>query len=128
MVYEVILGKTRYGIEVDDNMVCIVDEREAIVPDSAEDKDGIGDGLPDFVFDDSSNKEQIISPMQGRIIAVHVAEGQRVEKNDIVATLESMKMEINVFAHRNGVVGKILVKEGCTVKNQETLMSIEYDQ
>jgi biotin carboxyl carrier protein len=124
MVYEVVLGKEHYAIEVDDKMVGIANVMEDSMRNCADNQEETGDDLPDFVFDCDSNKEQILSPMQGRIIAIHVTESQRLKKNDIVVTLESMKMEINVIAQEDGVVEKVLVREGNTVKNQEVLMNI----
>lgn len=128
MIYEVTLGKKHYAIEVDDSMVHITNERKDTVLYDEDDQEECGNDLPDFVFDGRTNEEQIVSPMQGRIIAVHVTESQCVKKNDLVATLESMKMEINIFAQVDGVVGKVLVSKGSTVKNQEFLMSIEYEK
>jgi acetyl-CoA/propionyl-CoA carboxylase biotin carboxyl carrier protein len=42
--------------------------------------------------------------MQGTIVKVAVAEGQRVKKGDLVVVLEAMKMEQPLLAHRAGVV------------------------
>ena len=79
-------GKPKGVIEVDDKMVGVANEKEDSVRNHADNQEEIGDDLPDFVFDCDSNKEQILSPMQGRIIAVHVIESQRLKKNNIVAT------------------------------------------
>ena len=46
----------------------------------------------------------VTAPMQGTIVKVAVAEGQRVKKGDLVVVLEAMKMEQPLLAHRAGVV------------------------
>jgi 3-methylcrotonyl-CoA carboxylase alpha subunit len=46
----------------------------------------------------------ILSPMPGRIIAVHAAEGDRVAKGQKLLVLEAMKMEQQLLAPFDGVV------------------------
>lgn len=57
----------------------------------------------------------IDSSMAGTVFRLEVAEGDSVDFGDVVAILESMKMEIAIEADNAGVVEKILVKEGDTV-------------
>lgn len=65
----------------------------------------------------------INSPMPGLILDVLVAEGDRVQKGDKVVILESMKMENELRAGRDGQVTRIFVKPGDSVdKNQELAM------
>ncbi|MFB3763738.1 MAG: sodium-extruding oxaloacetate decarboxylase subunit alpha [Methanotrichaceae archaeon] len=64
-------------------------------------------------------------PMQGVIIKYKVKKGDKVAKGDIVAILEAMKMENNVFANKDGMIKEIYVKEGVTVSPGDVLMSIE---
>lgn len=64
-------------------------------------------------------------PMQGVIIKYKVKKGDKVAKGDIVAILEAMKMENNVFANKDGTVKEIYVKEGITVSPGDVLMSID---
>jgi acetyl-CoA carboxylase biotin carboxyl carrier protein len=51
----------------------------------------------------------IPSTMTGTVWTVDVAVGDRVQENDRVITLESMKMEIPVGAPADGEIAEILV-------------------
>lgn len=53
--------------------------------------------------------------MQGTVVRVGVAEGQRVESGELVAVLEGMKMEIPVTAHKAGTVHGLTVTVGDAV-------------
>ena len=46
----------------------------------------------------------ILSPMPGRIIAIHAAQGERVKKGQKLLVLEAMKMEQQLLAPFDGVV------------------------
>jgi acetyl-CoA/propionyl-CoA carboxylase biotin carboxyl carrier protein len=62
--------------------------------------------------------------MQGTLISIAVAEGDRVAAGDLVATVEAMKMEQLVRAHRAGVVRGPLATVGSTVTRGARLCSI----
>ena len=53
--------------------------------------------------------------MQGTIIGIVAAEGQRVSAGDTIVVLEAMKMEQPLTAHRDGTVAGLAVKVGQTV-------------
>ncbi|WP_445262922.1 acetyl/propionyl/methylcrotonyl-CoA carboxylase subunit alpha [Pseudokineococcus sp. 1T1Z-3] len=63
----------------------------------------------------ATSSQSLTSPMQGTIVTVAVAEGQEVEKGDVVVVLEAMKMEQPLTAHRSGVVRGLEAKVGMTV-------------
>jgi len=48
-----------------------------------------------------------------------------VNRGDKVVVLESMKMATDILAPRDGVVEKILVKEGDHVEAEQPLLSIK---
>jgi acetyl-CoA carboxylase biotin carboxyl carrier protein len=54
----------------------------------------------------------VCSEIAGSVWKVEVIEGEEVEEDDTLVILESMKMEIGLLATADGVVKKILVKEG----------------
>jgi len=54
----------------------------------------------------------VLPPMNGRVVALHVAEGQSVRRGDPLLVLESMKMEHTVTASRDGVVTELKVRVG----------------
>jgi pyruvate carboxylase subunit B len=64
------------------------------------------------------------SPMQGTVLSVKVAEGDKVEEGQIIATVEAMKMETEVKADHGGEVKKIYVGEGDSVETGTLMMQI----
>ena len=54
----------------------------------------------------------IVSPMQGAVLDVAVADGDLVEAGDLICVVEAMKMENEITAHANGVVGELGVVPG----------------
>lgn len=67
----------------------------------------------------------VVAPMQGMILKLKVKPGQAVRKGDIVAVLEAMKMQNDIFAPHDGIVRKIFVAEGATVAVGTVLMVIK---
>lgn len=53
--------------------------------------------------------------MQGTIIKIVAAEGQRVSAGDVIVVLEAMKMEQPLTAHKDGTVTGLAVEVGQTV-------------
>ncbi len=64
-------------------------------------------------------------PMQGTIVKVLVAEGDRVEVGQAVCVLEAMKMENSVNAERSGVVKEVRVQAGDSVGGGDVVAVIE---
>jgi biotin carboxyl carrier protein len=56
---------------------------------------------------------------------VEVAVGDRVEAEQVLAILESMKMEIPVEAPVAGTVAEVLIAEGQTIAEDQPLFRIE---
>jgi len=68
------------------------------------------------------------SPMPGRIVAIKVTAGDRVEKGQPLIVLEGMKMEFTVQARSDGKVERVLYQEGDLVDAEVPLVDIEPDQ
>jgi len=66
----------------------------------------------------------LAAPMQGTIVRVAVAEGDRVEEGDLVVVLEAMKMEQPITAHRAGTVTDLRAVAGVTVTSGAVLCTI----
>ncbi len=64
------------------------------------------------------------APMPGLIVATPVEEGQEVKKGQVILILESMKMQNELKAPRDGVMGRIRVKAGESVEQKQTLLSV----
>jgi len=68
---------------------------------------------------------EVASPLAGRVIAVMAQIGQHVKENDPLLTIEAMKMNTFVFAHKSGRVAEIKVAIGDAVAEGQLLARIE---
>ena len=103
-LYNVLLGSDMYELQV-------LDERQQRLSRSA------GAAV-------ASGEISIRSPMPGLIVAVAVSEGQAIKKGDPLIVLESMKMENEIKAPREGTVARIHVTKGDRVEQNKTLITI----
>ncbi len=67
----------------------------------------------------------VVSPMAGMILAVKVKVGDSVSKDDVVATIEAMKMQNEVRSPHSGVVREIFAFEGELVDSGDILVLVE---
>jgi acetyl-CoA/propionyl-CoA carboxylase biotin carboxyl carrier protein len=67
----------------------------------------------------------VVAPMPGSVLAVHVAAGDAVGAGDPVATIEAMKMEHVVAASSAGRVVEVTVRVGDQISRGRTLATIE---
>jgi acetyl-CoA/propionyl-CoA carboxylase biotin carboxyl carrier protein len=74
-----------------------------------------------------AGKDAIVSPMQGTVLAVEVAEGDEVQAGQVVCIVEAMKMENEVHAHRAGHVTELSVAPGQPVKTGQVICVISGD-
>ena len=65
------------------------------------------------------------APMSGRVIALPVKSGDRVEANQPLVVMESMKMEMPLCAPGAGVVRQILVEVGSQLSAGQVLMELD---
>jgi acetyl-CoA/propionyl-CoA carboxylase, biotin carboxylase, biotin carboxyl carrier protein len=63
----------------------------------------------------AADGDALASPMQGTIVKIVAANGQRVAAGDVVVVLEAMKMEQPLTAHKDGTVSDLTVEIGQTV-------------
>jgi acetyl-CoA/propionyl-CoA carboxylase, biotin carboxylase, biotin carboxyl carrier protein len=66
-------------------------------------------------------KDAVVTPMQGTVLAVEVAEGDTVEAGQVICVVEAMKMENEIAAHRAGVVTELSVAPGQAVSSGQVL-------
>jgi acetyl-CoA/propionyl-CoA carboxylase biotin carboxyl carrier protein len=65
------------------------------------------------------------SPMQGTVVKILKANGDRVVPGDLIIVLEAMKMEQPLIAHKEGIIGKLSIGVGQTVASGQNLCVIE---
>ena len=66
-----------------------------------------------------------LSPMPGRVVAVHVKAGDKVEAGQALMVLEGMKMEYTVKAAVAGTIEKVLFESGSMVDAEAVLAHIK---
>ena len=75
-------------------------------------------------FIPGSGEIQIKAPMPGLIVAVLAVEGQIVKRGDVLVVLESMKMENELRAPRDGSVTAVRVQTRQSVEQNQALVTI----
>lgn len=68
--------------------------------------------------------KSVVAPMPGTIVSVKVSQGQAVTKDTVVAILEAMKMENEIYAGVDGTVASIAVAAGQSINTGDTIVSI----
>jgi urea carboxylase len=63
----------------------------------------------------AANETGVDSPVSGSLWKLQVAEGDAVEDGQVVALVESMKMEVEIVARQNGLVARLPIAEGGAV-------------
>ena len=64
------------------------------------------------------------APMPGMVVSVPVAEGQVIQKGNVLVILESMKMQNELRSPRDGKVVRLRVKVGDRVEQRDTMLSV----
>jgi biotin carboxyl carrier protein len=68
---------------------------------------------------------EVVTPMPGTVLSIDVSEGQKVNADDEVATIEAMKMEVKIYAPGNGTIKEIKAGPGDTLNVNDIVMIIE---
>ena len=71
--------------------------------------------------------QRLVAPMPGRVVAVHVRPGDRVEPDAPLVVLEAMKMENEFRAAAGGVVAEVGVSPGQAVNAGDLLVVVAPD-
>ena len=66
-------------------------------------------------------RDAVVTPMQGTVLAVEVAEGDEVRAGQVLCIVEAMKMENEITAHRDGVVTDLSVEPGQPVRTGQVI-------
>ena len=72
----------------------------------------------------SAEGTEVKAPMPGTILKVNVTAGQSVAQGEALIVLEAMKMENEVVAPADGVVGEIFVNANDRVEADQILLTI----
>jgi acetyl-CoA/propionyl-CoA carboxylase biotin carboxyl carrier protein len=74
-----------------------------------------------------AGRDAVVSPMQGTVLAVEVAEGDEIEAGQVICIVEAMKMENEVHAHRGGRVSDLSVAPGEPVRTGQVICVVASD-
>jgi acetyl-CoA/propionyl-CoA carboxylase, biotin carboxylase, biotin carboxyl carrier protein len=67
----------------------------------------------------------VVSPMQGTVLKVDVAEGETIEAGRVICVIEAMKMENEIAAQTAGVVRRLVAAPGLAVTSGQVLCVVE---
>jgi propionyl-CoA carboxylase alpha chain len=82
--------------------------------------------LPRYPSDEEEAGEgALVAPMPGRVIRLDRAAGEAVERGDVIAVLEAMKMEHELTATAAGTLAELRVGEGDQVESGAVIGVIE---
>ena len=70
-------------------------------------------------------KGDVVSPLAGTVVEVHVIKGQTVGEGETLVTLEAMKMNTAVSSPFGGTVQEVRVQAGAVVGEGAVLVSIQ---
>lgn len=114
--YEVVMDETdgQYEVLIQGRLYTgqVLDERAQLL---ASKRSGAGA---------DSGEISIKSPMPGLVVAIPVTEGQEVKKGQTLVILESMKMQNELKAPRDGIVQRISAQAGTSVEQNKLLVTM----
>lgn len=74
---------------------------------------------------DVEEYSKVSAPMSGKVLSIRVEEGEKVNKEQVLMTLEAMKMETEIVAQVSGRLKQIVASEGSKCKQGDILALIE---
>jgi len=73
---------------------------------------------------EEERRDEIKSPITGKVVSIKVQEGQRVKKGDALAVISAMKMEIILSSPDDAIVERVFKKEGELVNKDEIVIKL----
>lgn len=123
--YSLIVDKRSFEVDVDiaeDEYRVLVDGRSYHVQLADERRMRLG-GLQSGI--QLQGRQQVSVPMPGKVIALLVGEGDRVEKGQGLVIVEAMKMENEVRSPVSGDIKEVRVKAGDALEAGAVLVVVE---
>lgn len=129
-IYKIKLNNKVYEVEVEvsENNERISIPKEEFVPkDIKNDNNTAAEAKEQgaVILDDNLEGLKIEVPMPGTILDLRVAIGQNIQKGDVIAVLEAMKMENEIVSPVSGIVQGVGVSKGDAVDVGELIAIIK---
>jgi pyruvate carboxylase subunit B len=108
-------SRGQYDLSIDGYRVEVeaLDERSRVIRDLS------------GVSSKKSGPANVVAPMPGLIVRIHVKEGEAVRAGQGLIVMEAMKMENELRAGTAGIVRKVLVAPGSAVEKGAMLLEME---
>ncbi len=117
-IYTVIVDGEKFVVEIAEGNVEVKPQAEAKKePEIVEEPEAMGEAAPGMT--------EIKSAVPGTVWKILVNPGDKVKAGDKIMILESMKMEIDIPAPKDGVIAHIAVKVNDTVEEGQVLATME---
>ncbi len=117
-IYTVIVDGEKFVVEIAEGNVEVKPESEAKKEtEIVEEPEAMGEAAPGMT--------EIRSAVPGTVWKILVNPGDKVKAGDKIMILESMKMEIDIPAPKDGVIAHIAVKVNDTVEEGQVLATME---
>lgn len=78
--------------------------------------------------DTVSAADRALAPMPGTVVRISVSPGEAVKAGSVLLTIESMKMQTDITALRDGIVERIPLREGETFERGAVLAILEAEE
>jgi Acetyl/propionyl-CoA carboxylase, alpha subunit len=75
---------------------------------------------------EEERRDEIKSPITGKVVSVKVQEGQRVKKGDALSVISAMKMEMILSSPDDAIVERVFKKEGELVNKDEIVIKLSF--
>ena len=127
--YKVLINGHLYQVEIVDLLarpvLAVVDGKPIEVWPEAKEVASEAPALPGKTEESGdSQAREILAPMPGTIVSVAVEPGSQVAYGQELCVLEAMKMKNVIRAPRAGIIGKVSVTQGQSVRHHDLL--VEY--
>jgi acetyl-CoA/propionyl-CoA carboxylase biotin carboxyl carrier protein len=83
------------------------------------------DAIEEDALETPTYRAGIRAPLSGMIMDLCVSEGEWVKAGDVVAIMESMKMEQSILSDVSGVISKINVEKGAFIEMDADIMGVD---
>lgn len=68
--------------------------------------------------------EMVEAPMPGKIVDIKVKVGDSIKEGDLIAVIEAMKMETDLYSTKTGVVKAVNVTKGSQINTGDVIITL----